>query len=91
VRFWDSIGPHGPPFVVVVTKPEIGDVFPTLVRSYLIWREMGVIIDNREVFRSIVKKLAGCLREEKEIVIKVCSSHIERLGQEMTQVQARIS
>ena len=74
-----------------MAKPEIGDVFPTLVSSYLIWREMGVIINNREVFRSIMKKLAGCLREEKKIVIKLCSSHLERLGHEVTQVQARIS
>ena len=91
VRFWNPIGPHGPPFVVVMTKPEIGDVFPTLVSSDLIWREMGVIIDNRKIFRSIVKKLAGCLREEKEIVIKVYSRHMARLGHEVNQVQARIS
>jgi hypothetical protein len=74
-----------------MTKPEIGDVFPTLVSSDLIWREMSVIIDNWEIFRSIVKKLAGCLGEEKEVVIKVCSSHIGRLGHEVNQVQARIS
>jgi hypothetical protein len=91
VRFWNPTGPHGSPFVVVVTKPEIGDVFPTLVSGHFIWREMGVIVDNRQIFRSVVKKLAGCLREEKEIVIKVCSSHGERLGHEVNQVQARIS
>jgi energy-converting hydrogenase A subunit M len=74
-----------------MTKPEIGYVFPALICSDLIWREMGVIIDNRKIFRSIVKKLAGCLREEKEIVIKVYSRHMARLGHEVNQVQARIS
>ena len=91
VGFWDSIGSHSPPLVVVMTKPEIGYVFPALVSGHLLWREMSVIVDNRKIFRRIVKKLARCLREEKEIVIKIYSSHGERLGYEVNQGQARIS
>jgi energy-converting hydrogenase A subunit M len=74
-----------------MTKPEIGYVFPALVSGHLLWREMSVIVDNRKIFRRIVKKLARCLREEKEIVIKIYSSHGERLGYEVNQGQARIS
>ncbi|MFT6595595.1 MAG: hypothetical protein ACJAT3_001572 [Akkermansiaceae bacterium] len=67
---------------MIVAKPEFSDVLPPLVIGYLIGREMSVVIDYWQVLRRVVEKIFGCLGEEKEVVVKVCSSHVAKLGQE---------
>lgn len=88
--FGNAIGSHCAPFVVVEAEPEVGDIFPTLIVGHFSGREVGVIIKDGQALCRIVKKLTGRLGEEKEVVVKVCSSHGRMLEQSPQQVQGRI-
>ncbi len=75
VGFGDAIGPHGAPFVVVVSEPDFGDVVPALVVGHLLGRKMGVVIDDGLICRVLVEKSLCGVGEEEEVVVEVSSGH----------------
>jgi len=81
VRFWNAVGPHGAPFVVIVAEPEFGDVFPAMIVSHFIGWKMRVIVDDGLTRCGGVKEIARCVAQQEEIGIKIGSSH----GQTLTE------
>jgi len=41
--------------------------------------KVGVVVNDGQVFRRLMEELSCRFREEKEVVIKVCSSHPSKL------------
>ena len=67
--FVDACGAHRPPFVVIAAKPERGDVVPTNVVRNFLRRKMAMIVNNRQIGRVTVVKLARGGRVEKEVFV----------------------
>ena len=59
---------------MVVAEPEIGDVFPTMVRGDFGGREVVVVIDDGLAGGNFMVKAARGFREEEEIFIEI--SHV---------------
>jgi len=69
VRLGNAICAHGPPFIVVVPEPEIGDVFPAFVIGHFIGRKMSVVINDGEILRCSMEERFCGFREKKEVVV----------------------
>ena len=65
----DSCRAHRPPLVVVATKPKGGHIVPAHIVRNLLGRQMAMIVDNRQIGRVAVVKLArgGCV--EKKVLV----------------------
>ncbi len=59
--FFHPIGAHRTPFVVITSKPSIGNGHEALVLSNLLWIEVTVIVKDHLVFCILMIQLLGCL------------------------------
>ena len=75
VFFRDALSTHGPPFVVVMTEPEFGDVLPALVVGDFIGRKVRVVVDDWKVLCRIMEKVLCSVAEEEEVFVEVSSGH----------------
>ncbi len=75
VGLGNSVGPHGPPLVVVFPQPEIGDVVPALVLGHFPGRQMGVIVDDGQGGGCPVEESLGCFTVEEETVVEKGPCH----------------
>lgn len=80
--FGNAVGSHRPPFVVIVSQPELGDVVPALVVRHLLGRKVRVVIDDGLALRRFMKKHSCGFGEEKEVVVEIGSSHVGRLEED---------
>lgn len=53
--FVDAVGTQQPPFVMIMTEPHIGDVFPAMVIGNFRRGKVVVIIDNGEIKSDFMK------------------------------------
>ncbi|MBA7710400.1 hypothetical protein ES703_119342 [subsurface metagenome] len=75
VLFVDTIGSHCPPFVVVVVKPNLGQILELMVVGDLLSRQVAVIIVDRHLCRVLMVKGSRSLCLEKKIFCHKFSSH----------------
>ena len=85
VAFWDAIGSHGPPLVVITTEPDMSEAFEALIPRNLVYWEMRVVVVNRLVLRKVVIQTAGGFGGEKKIVVK------EGHARELTRMVGRFN
>lgn len=69
VGFGDAVGAHGPPFVVVATKPQVADGFIRRVAGDFVDGEVGVVVVDGFVFGELMVKAAGGFGGEEEVVV----------------------
>ena len=61
VALWDAIRAHRSPFIVIVVKPDLGDVFPTVIIPNLVRGKVSVIVEDGLFGRDFVIEMAGSL------------------------------
>ncbi|MNV59154.1 hypothetical protein D3C71_1515640 [compost metagenome] len=70
-----TICPHHSPFVMVAIKPSFGNIVERLVLINLLRTEVAMIVDNRHIFRMIMKQLNGGLARQQEVLIHEFFAH----------------
>ena len=66
----DSIGPHGPPFIVVALKPDFKNVCEPPVSCDVQRRKVAVVIDDRQVRRHLMVEAPCRGALEQKVVVK---------------------
>ena len=79
VAFRDSVCPHGAPFVVVVSEPEFGNIFPPLVIGDFVGRKMSVVIDDLLMLCRFMEEALRSFAQEEKVSIEIGSGHGVRL------------
>ena len=64
-----TVAAHGPPLVVVASKPELGDVTELVVLGYHLGHKVAVIVYNRQFLSAFVIKLFSSAVAEHEVFV----------------------
>ena len=79
MAFRDSVCSHGAPLVVVVSEPEFGDIFPTLVMGDFVGRKMSMVIDDLLMLCRFMEEALRNFAQEERVSIEIGSGHGGRL------------
>ena len=60
---------------MVVSQPELGDIFPAVIVGYFLGGKVGVVINDPLMGRRSVVKIPGGIAEEEKVVVEISSRH----------------
>ena len=66
-EFIDAIGTHGPPFVMIAIKPDLGQILELLVYGNVFHRQVAVVVINRHALGIIMVKDFGRFGVQQKI------------------------
>lgn len=73
--FLKAASAHLPPLVMIAAKPHLGYARPSLVFGDFLWREMTMVVDDRQWLGIAVIEFPRCTSGEEEIVVDVILFH----------------
>ena len=72
IFFWNTVGTHRTPFVVIAAQPNLCQVGELIIFGNLLRNQMTMIVNDRHLCSVLMIELLRRLRLQKEIGIKKC-------------------